>query len=225
MSGETIELKNRNDDFVTLDKEVATKLFVRLQKVDKVINAAEQGEDVEDKEDDEEGVIEVPRAGPGARPPMSAAPPLGMPGRTPEPTGPLQLDNLDCSKEVLEALCAYSKLPAADRTTSIPKPINAPLVHIVKPHEMEMLEAAQKGKYITPLTELAIYLQFEELSNLCAAYIYQSIEKIAKDAKDIMAGAEEIRQWMNIPNEWTEEEMGHLRKEMELAKQLDPNAY
>lgn len=40
-----------------------------------------------------------------------------------------------------------------------------------------------------------------------------------------MTGAQRIRDFLHMENEWTEEEMGHLRKEMEYAKSVDPNVY
>lgn len=144
-----------------------------------------------------------------------------LPAREPPP---LNLDSLQCCKACLVEVKAYAMLPRSQRSPEIPRPINAPLEDIVTKFELDLVLRATKGKYITPLTELAILLQFEELSNLCSAFIYETIEKISKESPDTMVGSERIRAFMNIPNDWTEEESLHLGMERDLAKELDPES-
>lgn len=200
------KLGNKSGDSVELPEETAKALFGLLKDVNEVVKTANKG-DAADVEDVEEG---------------EAMPPLPGEGVQDEN---LSLDSLDCPKVALEVIRDYALLPEDKRTADIPKPLERPIESVVTEGEMALLEKAASEKYLTPLLETALYLHFDQLATLCAAYAYQRIEKIAKEAPDIMEGAERIRQFLNVPNEWTEEEMGHLRKEMEFAKELDPNAY
>lgn len=137
----------------------------------------------------------------------------------------IRFDELDHELPVLEAVARYAMLPDNMRTASIPKPMVSTLAQCVMPHEMELVQAAEDGDYLVPLIDLASHLRFEQLLALCSAYASTRIEEIARAAPDIMTGAEEVRKFLHMENDWTEEEMRHLKTEMEYAKQVDPNTY
>lgn len=195
------KLGNKTGDTVELPEEVAKQLFGRLGEVDEVLAAANK-DDVED--------VEEPQAAPA----LAVAPGESAPDEN------LSLDSLDCPKEALEVIRDYALLPS-DQRTVIQKPLSDSLGNIITKHELELVETAAKKQYLTPLLETSLYLRFNALSDLCAAFAYERIRKIDAEAPDIMAGAEAIRKFLNIPNEWTEEEMGHLQKEMEFVASLE----
>ncbi|GET86376.1 hypothetical protein, conserved [Leishmania tarentolae] len=140
-------------------------------------------------------------------------------------TEPVKAEGMDYCKEVLDVVRAYALLPPDERTTSIPRPLTQDLRTVVYANEMELVEKAEREDYLVDLLNCALFLRFAQLSALCAAYMAVRIDEIAKAAPDIMEGAERIRKFLHMQNEWTEEEMGHLRREMEYAKSVDPNVY
>ncbi|AYU76564.1 protein of unknown function - conserved [Leishmania donovani] len=140
-------------------------------------------------------------------------------------TEPVKAEGTDYSKEVLDVVRAYALLPPDERTSSIPRPLTQDLRSVVYAGEMELVEKAEREDYLVDLLNCALFLRFSQLSALCAAYMAVRIDEIAKAAPDIMEGAERIRKFLHMQNEWTEEEMGHLRREMEYAKSVDPNVY
>ncbi|CAG9569733.1 conserved hypothetical protein [Leishmania major strain Friedlin] len=140
-------------------------------------------------------------------------------------TEPVKAEGMDYGKEVLDVVRAYALLPPDKRTSSIPRPLTQDLRSVVYAGEMELVEKAEREDYLVDLLNCALFLRFSQLSALCAAYMAVRIDEIAKAAPDIMEGAERIRKFLHMQNEWTEEEMGHLRREMEYAKSVDPNVY
>ncbi|AIN96032.1 hypothetical protein LPMP_091170 [Leishmania panamensis] len=138
---------------------------------------------------------------------------------------PLKAEGMEYSKEVLDVVRSYALLPSDERTNNIPRPLTQDLRSVVHAGEMELVEKAEREDYLVDLLNCALFLRFSQLSALCAAYIAVRIDEIAKAAPDIMEGAERIRKFLHMQNEWTEEEMGHLRREMEYAKSVDPNVY
>ncbi|CBZ24273.1 conserved hypothetical protein [Leishmania mexicana MHOM/GT/2001/U1103] len=140
-------------------------------------------------------------------------------------TEPVKAEGMDYAKEVLDVVRAYALLPSDERTSNIPRPLTQDLRSVVYAGEMELVEEAEREDYLVDLLNCALFLRFAQLSALCAAYMAVRIDEIAKAAPDIMEGAERIRKFLHMQNEWTEEEMGHLRREMEYAKSVDPNVY
>ncbi|KAG5510632.1 hypothetical protein JKF63_06930 [Porcisia hertigi] len=138
---------------------------------------------------------------------------------------PVKLEGTEYGNEVLDVVRAYAMLPPDKRTTSIPRPLMQELRTVVYPDEMELVKKAEKEDYLVDLLNCALFLRFSQLSSLCAAYMAVRINDIAQAAPDIMEGAERIRKFLHMQNEWTEEEMVHLRREMEYAKSVDPNVY
>ncbi|KAG5486102.1 hypothetical protein LSCM4_06810 [Leishmania orientalis] len=138
---------------------------------------------------------------------------------------PVKAEGMEYCKEVLDVVRAYALLSSDERTSSIPRPLTQDLRSVVYAGEMELVEKAEKEDYLVDLLNCALFLRFSQLSALCAAYMAVRIDEIAKAAPDIMEGAERIRKFLHMQNEWTEEEMGHLRREMEYAKSVDPNVY
>jgi hypothetical protein len=64
------------------------------------------------------------------------------------------------------------------------------------------------------LTNLAVRLDIESLRDFLCAWCSAQVTMLSEGV-NLMDGAERIRSFFNIPNEWTDEEMGHLRLEME----------
>lgn len=138
---------------------------------------------------------------------------------------PLKAEDLEYPNMVLDVVRGYALLPKGERTDNIPRPLTQDIRSVVTADEMALVQAAEKGDYLVDLLNCAMFLRFAQLTALCAAYMAVRIDEIAKAAPDIMTGAQRIRDFLHMENEWTEEEMGHLRKEMEYAKSVDPNVY
>lgn len=138
---------------------------------------------------------------------------------------PLKAEDLEYPDMVLDVVRDYALLPKGERTDTIPRPLTQDIKSVVTADEMALVTAAEKGDYLVDLLNCAMFLRFSQLTALCAAYMAVRIDEIAKAAPDIMTGAQRIRDFLHMENEWTEEEMGHLRKEMEYAKSVDPNVY
>lgn len=91
-------------------------------------------------------------------------------------------------------------------------------------NDKEKLEKAMKANILIPLYDAALWIGFDTLRDICAMYLSAEIDQIACTASDPMEGAERVRQLLNMTNEWTDAEMEHLRKEMELSLALEPKA-
>lgn len=133
--------------------------------------------------------------------------------------------DLAYSKEVIETVINYAQLPFSQRTNNIPKPLKRPWHETVQDHECKLMLKAAAEKTLVPLLELSLELQFRELTALCASFINVEAERIAKNASSIMEGAENIRKYLNVRNEWTDEEMVCLEEEMKLAKRSNVELY
>lgn len=138
---------------------------------------------------------------------------------------PLKAENLEYSDKVLDVVRDYALLPASACTECIPRPLTKDLQSVVSTDEIQIVTEAEKADYLVDLLNCAMFLRFKRLTALCAAYMAMRIDQIAKGAPDIMTGAERIRAFMHMENEWTEEEMVHLKAEMDYAKSVDPNVY
>lgn len=91
--------------------------------------------------------------------------------------------------------------------------------------DKETLERANAENWLISLYDTAFLIGFDRLKDLCAAFLSFKIDHIAMTSETPMTGAERIREFLHMKNDWTDEEMEHLRKEMELAVQADPRAY
>lgn len=208
-------LVNTNGERVEIAEEIAHRLFGTIANTETIVNVADSSraeqvnggapEDVSDGSGtDDNGIPEFLED---------------------DQSNVIQLTDLSYSLTVLQVAVAYAELPEENRTADIPCPLIRPLQHLVKEHEMQLLNVAEAEKYLVELLDLAAYLKFKELQALCAAYISTRIDEIAKAAPNIMEGAQRIRDYLGMENEWTDEEMEHLRKEMEYCKLVDPSVY
>ncbi|EPY30956.1 hypothetical protein STCU_00637 [Strigomonas culicis] len=125
----------------------------------------------------------------------------------------------------LDALVAFIALPEKSRTVNIPKPLRDPLKNIVADDVYKWLTGSETKKVHVDVLNLAVYLKYDEMSCAAAAYVAERLDEVAKQAPDIMTGAEHIRNYLNLKNEWSEEEMKHLAKEMAYAKEVNSSAY
>lgn len=91
--------------------------------------------------------------------------------------------------------------------------------------DKEIMGQANKEKWLISLYDTAFLIGFDGLKDLCAAYLSYEIDRIAMMSETPMVGAERIRDFLDMKNDWTDEEMEHLRKEMDVAVQADPRAY
>ncbi|CAD2220443.1 hypothetical protein AGDE_00775 [Angomonas deanei] len=137
---------------------------------------------------------------------------------------PLRIDGLLCDKTTLELVKQYT-LSYPNLTTDLPQPLLCPLHVLAQPHEMELLRRAERSAVHVQLLDIASYLKFDPLVQLTSAYISIRINEIARHAENIMVGAEQVRHFLQMVNEWTEEEMKCLEKEMAYALEVDPNAF
>ncbi|KPA77664.1 hypothetical protein ABB37_07010 [Leptomonas pyrrhocoris] len=137
----------------------------------------------------------------------------------------LKVEDLEYSDRVLDVVQEYALLPPIDRTSNIPRPLTQDLKSVVSAAAMDLVTAAEKNDYLVDLLNCSMFLRCDQLTALCAAYMAMRIDEIAKGAPDIMAGAQRIRDFMHMENEWTPEEMVYLREEMNYAKSVDPNVY
>lgn len=131
---------------------------------------------------------------------------------------------LDFSASVVQAVANYLENPNR-RLVEIPIPLTASVEHFVKPWEMEFVRDIEKRVLLLPLLECATYLRIDALQSLLSAYLAQRICEISKSAPCIMEGAEQLRQYLHLENEWTPEERVQLGEEMQYVKILDPSAY
>ncbi|KPI83443.1 hypothetical protein ABL78_7513 [Leptomonas seymouri] len=205
MQREVFRISNRAKHAVEVPLETAKELFGILN-MDAVFNAAKH-----DNDNDKDAVEEDQASHSSAE---NAA-----------DTEPLKAEDLEYSDKVLDVVCHYAMLPRSDRTESIPRPLTQDLKRVVTAEEMELVTTAEKNDYLVDLLNCAMFLRFQQLTALCAAYMAMRIEEISKAAPDIMTGAQRIRDFMHMENEWTEEEMVHLKAEMDYAKSVDPNVY
>lgn len=217
-------LKNKNGDTVEIDEAEATRLFTRLTAMSNLTSVAGAA----GAQNDSEAIIEVSSDDEDARIAPIAGGGGGGAGNGGNSQGsnsgsPIRLDSLIYSRATLEALKLYTGF--AHRTVSIPKPLVSELSQCVTPEEMQLVTAAEQEDYLVELLDLASLLLCEPLTALCAAYMSERINEIARTAPDIMTGAASIRQFLHMENEWTGEEMECLKKEMEYAKMVDPNVY
>lgn len=199
----TFFLENKDKERVQLPEERAIRFFGLVAETDAIAGMGRTSggeDDVEDVEDGEEGLA------------AESAVQLG-------------LASLEYDRATLEATVAYAMREDADRTASIPRPMPRPLTELILPSEMAFMAAAEQRGCHVQLLDIAAYLKFDHLLSLCSAYMAARIEEIARAAGSIMEGAETIREFLRMHNEWTPEEMEHLRKEMEYAKLVDPRVY
>ncbi|KEG08348.1 hypothetical protein DQ04_07401030 [Trypanosoma grayi] len=131
---------------------------------------------------------------------------------------------LDFPAAVVQGVVAYLVNPDR-RVAEIPKPLTAPVDHFAKAWEMDFARDMERCDLLLPLLECSCYLRIDALHGLLAAFVAQRIEEISKAAPSIMEGAERVRQYLHLANEWTPEEMTHLEEEMRYAKEVDPGAY
>ncbi|EPY36416.1 hypothetical protein AGDE_06924 [Angomonas deanei] len=91
--------------------------------------------------------------------------------------------------------------------------------------ERALLKRADDANQLPEMMEAVNDLEIENVQRLVAAYIACRMDEISRSAPDIMSGAELLRTFLKVKNNWTEEELGYLRKEMEYAKKMDPSVY
>ncbi|KAH9586350.1 SKP1 component [Trypanosoma melophagium] len=136
----------------------------------------------------------------------------------------MPLINLDFPAAVVKGIATYL-LHTDRRSEEIPKPLTVPLQSCVKNWEMEFVKEMERSGCMMSLLECSCYLRVHALQSLLSAYVAQRIREVAMAAPSIMEGAEDVRRLLHIENEWTQEEMVHLEREMRYAKEIDPNVY
>ncbi|CCW64595.1 unnamed protein product [Phytomonas sp. EM1] len=214
----SFHLSNKLGESVEVPMSVANKLFIMVANVNSIAAISGNPPQFDD-------TLELSSAAPEDSVPLTEDAEEGQNKSPNEGDMPLQLSNLDYSKEVLEKVVHYAMLPDDQRTANIPKPLIMPLKLLVQAHELDLVREAEEKQFLVQLLDIASYLRFEQLVALCAAYISERIGEIARGAPDIMTGSERIREFLHMDNEWTPEEMEHLRREMEYVKQVDPRIY
>jgi len=206
-ANEIFQLINTTGDSVDVDFKVARELFGIVVSAGNVLAQGEKtftNDETPAAEEAEETVAEEADA---------------------DEAEAVKIDTLTCNKKTLEVIKEYAEMPASKRTKTLPKPIDGEFGSHVMAHELKMVKDAEKDGYLVDLLDAAIQLRFSALSDMCAGYCSVRIRQIAQAAPDIMTGAERIREFLHMENEWTPEETEHLRKEMEMLKSLDSSVY
>ncbi|RNF17080.1 uncharacterized protein Tco025E_05066 [Trypanosoma conorhini] len=131
---------------------------------------------------------------------------------------------LDYTERVVKFVVEYLQKPEK-RSVEIPKPLTASLGNFVDAWEMTLAREIERHKLLIQVLECSSYLRIGELHNLLAAFVAERIHDISRAAPSIMEGAERLRQYLQLENEWTPEEMVHLEEEMQYAAKANPGAY
>lgn len=135
------------------------------------------------------------------------------------PASPPELYMGDCPLLVMQLIAMF-----AQDFFYRPRPLTLTF-DLLTPTDHKLLQRANDAGVLILLYDATFLLGFSTLKDVCAVYLSHLIDNIAVKAANPLEGAEEIRKLLHMPNEWTEEEMNHLRKEMELAIEVDPKAY
>ncbi|CBH18370.1 hypothetical protein, conserved [Trypanosoma brucei gambiense DAL972] len=131
---------------------------------------------------------------------------------------------LGFSTEVLRAVADY--LEKSSRfVIDARRPLTGSLRDFVPEWNLDFVRGAERREILMPLFECACFLCVVELRELLGAYVAERVNEIAREAPSIMEGAARLRTYLQLENEWTEEETEHLEQEMRYAKQVDPFAY
>lgn len=125
----------------------------------------------------------------------------------------------ECSFDVMKIIADHAK-----KCFDNPKPPCLSYEQISS-NDKQLMADVQKKDMLISLYDTAFLLGFNALKDTCAAFLSYRIDLIASRAPDPITGAAEIRQFLNMANEWTDEEMENLRKEMKLTLAVDPTAY
>lgn len=135
------------------------------------------------------------------------------------PSSSLEFNLGECSLDVMEIIAGHAK-----ELFDNPRPPCLSYEQISS-NDKQLMEDVQKKDMLIPLYDTAFLLGFNALKDICAAFLSFRIDRIASRAPDPLTGAAEIRDFLHMANEWTDEEMDHLRKEMKLTLAVDPSAY
>ncbi|RNF10907.1 hypothetical protein TraAM80_01291 [Trypanosoma rangeli] len=131
---------------------------------------------------------------------------------------------LDYTELVVKFVVEYLQKPEK-RSVKIPRPLSASLSNFAAAWEMALVRKIEQHKLLIQVLECCSYLRIEELHDLLAAFVAERIQEISRAAPSIMEGAERLRQYLQLENEWTPEEMVCLEQEMQCAAKVDPGAY
>lgn len=123
---------------------------------------------------------------------------------------------VDCCTEAMRAIADYAKMFAARP----PDLQNYDSLRDI-PGMEATLQRAEEGDWLIELYDTAFELRFQTLKNICAIYLSHKINDIASRAMSPMEGAKQIRRFLRMRDEWTDEELRHLEEEMKLAEGME----
>lgn len=215
-------LRNMEGHTTEIPLEAAKKYFRTLTDVDAAIATAGNADAPSGVKQNGSTTLEVPIAMEDVEDPEDG---VAVNGSEEDEDTHLKLEDLNYPAAVLDAILEYTVMLTENRVSPIPKPLTDPIHMTLKPQQLGMVERAEENNYLVELIDCASVLKFEEMIALCAAYMSSRICEISKRGPNIMAAAENIRKFLHMANDWTPEEMEHLRKEMEYAKSFNPDVY
>lgn len=114
------------------------------------------------------------------------------------------------------------------RPATIPKPLCGSLDRYISDWEKDFIKSLLKEEDnwqhedLVEVLNVAYRLEFESLRDLLSGWVATQIDELVKD-KNMMDGAEAVRNFFNMPNEWDADSMEHLKAEMEFYQQNENN--
>ena len=147
-------------------------------------------------------------------------------------TGNLDVDisheGANYSSDAIQAVATYVKqfAPSGQRPSTIPKPLPGTMDRYITEWERDFIKSLLKEndvrqhEVLLEVMNVAQRLELESLRDLLAGWISVQIDALVKD-KNMLDGAEAVRNFFNLPNEWDAEQMENLKAEMEFHKQYE----
>jgi hypothetical protein len=125
-------------------------------------------------------------------------------------------------RQVAAKVVDYLEYFAHEQPSVIPKPKLEGVEHYLSTWEANFLRSLidrdnpSQHQTLIMVLNAADQLGLAPLSDMLLAWVATQVETISnpQSGKRIMDAAEDIRQFFGIPNEWSDEELGHLSKEM-----------
>jgi coenzyme F420-reducing hydrogenase alpha subunit len=133
-------------------------------------------------------------------------------------------DGRNYSSAAIQAIAAYVKNFASGRPSTIPKPLPGSMDRYINEWERDFIKSLLKDndvwqhESLVEVLNVAYRLELESLRDLLAGWIAVQIDELVKD-KNMLDGAEAIRNFFDMPNEWDAEQMENLRAEMVFYEQ------
>lgn len=115
---------------------------------------------------------------------------------------------------------------ATEKPSVIPKPLPGALDKYISAWELSFINKkllvdgdVWQHDALVSVVNIAQRLEIADLRDLLAAWCAVQVDALCQ-GKNMMDAAEHIRNFFSIPNEWSEEDMGHLQREMEYYESL-----